>query len=203
MRDVVLAGVMGYLLGSLPFAYWAGLLKGVDLRKVGSGNPGGTNAIRVLGARYGVPVILLDMAKGVAAVLIAGQFGDVTAQVVAAAAAVFGHAFPIFLRFQGGKAVAVGAGAMFALAPGIGVLVTLVWFVVAAITRYASLASLATAVAFPTLTFVFDQPWPVRIFALAGGLFVIWRHRTNIGRLRAGTENRINLRRRTAEPASR
>jgi glycerol-3-phosphate acyltransferase PlsY len=195
MKDAVAAVVIGYLLGSLPFGYWAGRLKGVDLRKMGSGNTGGTNAIRVLGAQYGVPVIVLDMAKGVAAVLIAGQFGGATVEVLAAAAAVLGHAFPIFLRFQGGKAVAVGAGAMFALAPGIGVLVTLVWFVVAAITRYVSLASLATAVAFPTLAFVFDEPWPIRIFALIGGLFVIWRHRSNIARLRAGTERRINLRR--------
>jgi acyl phosphate:glycerol-3-phosphate acyltransferase len=195
MRDAVLAVVIGYLLGSLPFGYWAGRLKGVDLRKVGSGNTGGTNAIRILGARWGVPVILLDIAKGVVAVLIARELAGVTAEVLAATAAVLGHAFPIFLRFRGGKAVAVGAGAMFALAPGIGVLVTLVWFIVAAVTRYVSLASLATAVAFPTLTFVFDQPWPVRLFALAGGLFVIWRHRSNIARLRAGTEHRINLRR--------
>ena len=195
MRDALLAAVIGYLLGSIPFAYLAGRLKGVDLRKVGSGNTGGTNAIRVLGARYGVPVILLDIGKGAAAVLIAGQFGGATAQVLAAFGAVIGHAFPIFLRFQGGKAVAVGAGAMLALTPGIGLLVTLVWFVVAGLTRYASLGSLATAVAYPTLAFAFDQPWPVRIFALAGGLFVIWRHRSNIARLRAGTENRINLRR--------
>lgn len=201
MTDAVIAVVIGYLLGSLPFGYWAGRLKGVDLRLVGSGNTGGTNAIRVLGARYGVPVILLDIAKGVVAVLIARELAGVTAEVLAATAAVLGHAFPVFLRFRGGKAVAVGAGAMFALAPVIGLLVTLVWFVVAAVTRYVSLASLATAVAFPTLTFVFDEPWSVRLFALAGGLFVIWRHRSNIARLRAGTEHRINLRRRSARPA--
>jgi len=195
MTDALAAVVIGYLLGSLPFGYWAGRLKGVDLRQVGSGNTGGTNAIRILGARYGVPVILLDMAKGVVAVLIARELAGVTAEVLAATAAVLGHAFPIFLRFRGGKAVAVGAGAMFALTPVIGVLVTLVWFIVAAGTRYVSLASLATAVAFPTLTFVFGEPWPIRLFALAGGLFVIWRHRSNIARLRAGTEHRINLRR--------
>jgi acyl phosphate:glycerol-3-phosphate acyltransferase len=200
VTDTVAAVIIGYLLGSLPFGYWAGRLKGVDLRLVGSGNTGGTNAIRVLGARYGVPVILLDMAKGVVAVLIARELAGVTAEVLAATAAVLGHAFPVFLRFRGGKAVAVGAGAMFALTPVIGVLVTLVWFIVAATTRYVSLASLATAVAFPTLTFVFDEPWPVRLFALAGGLFVIWRHRSNIARLRSGTEHRINLRRSAEEP---
>jgi glycerol-3-phosphate acyltransferase PlsY len=199
MSDAVIAVMIGYLLGSLPFAYWAGRLKGIDLRKVGSGNIGGTNAVRMLGARYGVPVILLDIGKGVAAVLIARQLGSVTVEVLAAVAAVLGHAFPIFLRFRGGKAVAVGAGAMLALVPEIGLMVTAIWFIVAATTRYASLASLATAVAFPTLTFVFGEPWPVRIFALMGGLFVIWRHRSNIARLRAGTENRINLRR--AKPA--
>ena len=129
--------------GVAPVRLLGGAVEGVDLRKVGSGNTGGTNAIRILGARYGVPVILLDMGKGVAAVLIAGQFGGATVEVLAATGAVLGHAFPVFLRFHGGKAVAVGAGAMFALTPLIGVLVTLVWFVVAALTRYVSLASLA------------------------------------------------------------
>jgi len=194
MRDAVLAILIGYLIGSCPFGYWAGLLKGVDLRKEGSGNTGGTNAVRVLGPRIGIPVIVLDVLKGTVAVLIASAFGGTGAEVLAAVAAVLGHAFPIFLGFRGGKAVATGAGAMFALAPEIALGVTLLWIVVAAVTRYVSVASMVAAVAFVVSAILTGQPWPVVAFTVFGTCVVFWRHRTNIARLRAGTENRVNLR---------
>ena len=108
----LLAIAVAYLLGSCAFGYWAGLLRGVDLRDQGSGNTGGTNAVRVLGAKIGVPVIALDIFKGTAAVLIAGRLGGTGTEVLAACGAVLGHTFPVFLRFRGGKAVATGAGAM-------------------------------------------------------------------------------------------
>ena len=194
MSDAVLAILIGYLIGSCPFGYWAGLLKGVDLRKEGSGNTGGTNAVRVLGPRIGIPVIVLDVLKGTVAVLIASAFGGTGAEVLAAVAAVLGHAFPIFLGFRGGKAVATGAGAMFALAPEIALGVTLLWIVVAAVTRYVSVASMVAAVAFVVSAILTGQPWPVVAFTVFGTCVVFWRHRTNIARLRAGTENRVNLR---------
>ena len=194
MRDAVLAILIGYLIGSCPFGYWAGLLKGVDLRKEGSGNTGGTNAVRVLGPRIGIPVIVLDVLKGTGAVLIASAFGGTGAEVLAAVAAVLGHAFPIFLGFRGGKAVATGAGAMFALAPEIALGVTLLWIVVAAVTRYVSVASMVAAAAFVVSAILTGQPWPVVAFTVFGTCVVFWRHRTNIARLRAGTENRVNLR---------
>jgi glycerol-3-phosphate acyltransferase PlsY len=194
MSDAVLAILIGYLIGSCPFGYWAGLLKGIDLRKEGSGNTGGTNAVRVLGPRIGIPVIVLDVLKGTAAVLIASSFGGTGAEVLAAVAAVLGHAFPIFLRFRGGKAVATGAGAMFGLAPEIAAGVTLLWLVVALLTRYVSVASMVAALAFVLSAILTGQPWPVVAFTVFGTCVVFWRHRTNIARLRAGTENRVNLR---------
>ncbi len=194
MRDAVIAILIGYLIGSCPFGYWAGLLKGVDLRREGSGNTGGTNAVRVLGPRIGIPVIVLDVLKGTVAVLIASLLGGTGVEVLAAVAAMLGHAFPIFLGFRGGKAVATGAGAMFALAPEIAAGVTVLWIVVAITTRYVSVASMVAALAFVVSAIVTGQPWPVVAFTAFGTCIVFWRHRTNIARLRAGTENRVNLR---------
>jgi glycerol-3-phosphate acyltransferase PlsY len=192
--DVLAAAVAGYLLGSLPFGYWVGLLRGIDLRAAGSGNTGATNALRLLGRRMGVLVMALDIAKGAGAVLIGHALGGVDAGVAAAFAAVIGHAFPVFLGFRGGKAVATGAGAMLALAPVTAVIAISAWFAIALATRYVSLASLLVAVLFPVLTVVFGNPWPVVAFATAAGLFVIWRHRANLSRLRDGTEHRLSLR---------
>jgi acyl phosphate:glycerol-3-phosphate acyltransferase len=193
--EALLAVAIGYLLGSCPFGYWAGRLKGVDLRTQGSGNTGGTNAIRVLGPRIGVPALLLDIAKGAAAVLIASQLGGTGTEVLAAAGAILGHTCSVFLGFRGGgKAVATGAGAMLALAPEITLPVAVVWIVVALLTRYTSVASMVSAVVLLIGVIVSDQPWPVIAFTLFGAGVVIWRHRSNIARLRAGTENRLNLR---------
>ncbi len=195
MTDTLLAIGIGYLLGSCPFGYWAGRLKGVDLRTQGSGNTGGTNAIRVLGPRIGVPALILDIAKGVAAVLIASRLGGTGTEVLAAAAAMLGHTCSIFLGFRGGgKAVATGAGAMLALAPEVTLPVAVVWIAVSLLTRYISVASMVSAVVLLAGVIVTDQPWPVIAFALFGAAVVIWRHRSNIARLRAGTENRLNLR---------
>ncbi len=186
---------VGYLLGSIPFGYLAGWLRGVDLRGEGSGNTGATNAIRVLGPKLGVPVLVLDLLKGVGAVVIAETaVGGVGVAVVAAAAAMLGHTFPLFLGFGGGKGVATGCGATLALAPIVGVLSVPVWIGVSLLTGYISVGSLVTAVAIPSMAFAFDEPWQVKAFLLGGSALVFWRHRANIARLRSHTENRINLR---------
>lgn len=192
--SAVLALVVGYLAGSLPFGYWAGRVRGVDLRAQGSGNTGATNAFRVLGIKVGIAVMALDIGKGAVAVLAARAIagGDLV-PVLAAAAAVAGHLFPVFLGFRGGKGAATGTGAMIALVPVIGLAAFLLWVTVSLVTRYVSVATLVTAVFYATAAFVSGQPWPVRIFTLGAGAFVVWRHRANIARLRAGTENRVNL----------
>ena len=191
----VLVVAAGYLLGSLPFGYWAGRLRGIDLRLAGSGNTGATNAMRVLGLKIGIPVMALDIGKGAAAVLLArGASDNELVWVLAAAAAVTGHMYPLFLGFKGGKGVATGAGTMLALVPWMGVAAFVVWLGISLATRYVSIGSVVTAIAYPATAFATGQSWPVRLFALGTGAWVIWRHRANIARLRAGTEHRINLR---------
>jgi glycerol-3-phosphate acyltransferase PlsY len=195
MTDAVIAIAAGYLLGSLPFGYWAGRLRGIDLRLAGSGNTGATNAMRVLGLKIGIPVMILDIAKGAAAVLIAQGVSDSDlVPVLAAAAAVAGHMYPLFLGFKGGKGVATGAGTMIALVPWIGVAAFVLWLTVSLATRYVSIGSVVTAVAYPAAAIASGQAWAVCAYTVGAGAWVIWRHRANIARLRAGTENRINLR---------
>jgi glycerol-3-phosphate acyltransferase PlsY len=194
MTDAVLALAVGYLLGSLPFGYWAGLIQGVDLRTVGSGNTGGTNAVRILGPRVGVPVIALDIAKGAAAASIGGVIGGPDVAVLASIAAVLGHAFPFWLGFRGGKAVATGAGTMLALVPWIGLAVFVIWIVVGLATRYVSVASIVAAFSYSVLCVISGQPWAITAYTFVAAVFVLWRHRENIARLRAGTEHRLNLR---------
>jgi glycerol-3-phosphate acyltransferase PlsY len=191
----VLVVAAGYVLGSMPFGYWAGRLRGIDLRLAGSGNTGATNVMRVLGLKIGIPVMALDIGKGAAAVVIARGLSDnELVWVFAAAAAVTGHMYPLFLGFKGGKGVATGAGTMLALVPWMGVAAFVVWLGISLATRYVSVGSVVTAIAYPATAFATGQSWPVRLFALGTGAWVIWRHRGNIARLRAGTENRINLR---------
>ncbi|HUZ84784.1 MAG TPA: glycerol-3-phosphate 1-O-acyltransferase PlsY [Gaiellales bacterium] len=190
--------LFGYLLGAVPFGYLAGRARGVDLRREGSGNTGGTNAIRVLGARWGVPALILDVAKGSAAVLAAEQAGGLGLAVLAGTAAVLGHTFPVFLGFGGGKGVATAAGATLALLPWLTLALLAVWIVMVLLTRYVSVASITIAVGLVVGVFALPQPWSVRGYGAFASGMVLWRHRGNVARLRAGTEHRVNLRRRPA-----
>ena len=192
-----LAVVGGYLLGSLPFGYWLPrIFRGEDIRAGGSGNVGASNVFRVYGRRLGIAVALLDVAKGFTAALLGLWAGGALVGVLAGAAAMIGHARPIFLRFQkGGKMVATAGGATFALAPLTAFLCIGVWLVVFILTRYASLASIATALALAAFVVLFDYPWPVVVFGIAGAAAVIFVHRLNIRRLLGGTEHRFELRR--------
>jgi acyl phosphate:glycerol-3-phosphate acyltransferase len=192
----VLAVLGGYLLGSLPFGYWLPhLLRGEDIRTRGSGNVGATNVFRVYGRRLGIAVALLDVGKGLAAALLGLWAGGALVGVLAGAAAMAGHARPIFLRFQkGGKMVATAGGAALALAPLAALCCAAVWLVVFLATRYASLASIVTALALVVFVLAFGYDWPVVVFAAAGAAAVILLHRHNIRRLVGGTEHRFELR---------
>jgi glycerol-3-phosphate acyltransferase PlsY len=196
MTDLI-AVLGGYLLGSMPFGYWVPkLVRGEDIRTEGSGNVGASNVFRVYGRSFGIPVALLDIAKGFAAAALGLWAGGALIGVLAAAAAMVGHAYPVFLRFQkGGKMVATAGGATLALAPLAAVICIAVWLVVFVTTRYASLASLVTALALALLVVVLDYPWPIIAFGIAGGAAVIALHRQNIRRLLGGTEHRFALRR--------
>ena len=196
MNDV-LAVLGGYVLGSLPFGYWLpGIFRGEDIREGGSGNVGASNVFRVYGRRLGVAVALLDVAKGFTAALIGLWAGGALIGVLAGAAAMIGHARPIFLRFQkGGKMVATGGGASLALAPLVALCCVGIWLAVFVATRYASLASIATALGMAVLVVLFDYPPPIIVFGILGAAAVIFVHRQNIRRLIGGTEHRFVLRR--------
>ena len=195
---VEIAAVLGgYLLGSMPFGYWLPrLFRGEDIRTRGSGNVGATNVFRVYGRRLGIAVALLDLAKGFAAGLLGLWAGGALVGVLAGAAAMIGHARPIFLRFErGGKMVATAGGAALALAPLAALCCIGIWLLVFLLTRYASVASIATAVGLGLFVFLFGYPWPVMAFGVAGAAAVIFLHRHNIRRLAGGTEHRFELRR--------
>jgi acyl phosphate:glycerol-3-phosphate acyltransferase len=188
-----LAVVAAYLLGSIPFAYLAGLVRGVDIRTVGSKNVGATNVFRTLGRTIGITVMALDIAKGALAVVVALLLTDSPWPLVAAGAAILGHVFPVWLRFKGGKGVAVAGGAVLALAPVPALIAILVWFAIVAASRYVSLGSIAAAVVFPVLVVLFDEPWPTVLFSALAGLAVVVKHRANIRRLMSGSELRLQF----------
>jgi glycerol-3-phosphate acyltransferase PlsY len=193
----------GYVLGSMPWGYWLPrLVKRDDIRRHGSGNIGGTNVWRAYGWRLGLPVVLLDTAKGFVPALVATLMVSHLAGVLAGAAAMLGHWRPMFLRWRrGGKVVATCGGAFLGIAPVIGAVGLGVWIAVFLIFRYASLASIVGALSLPVAAVLLDEPWPVIAFAAGAAAAVLVLHRQNIARLRAGTENRFRFRRlRTREP---
>jgi acyl phosphate:glycerol-3-phosphate acyltransferase len=185
--------IVAYLLGSIPFAYLAGKTRGIDIRTVGSKNVGATNVFRELGRRIGITVMALDIAKGLIAVVIADVYTASPWPLIAAAAAILGHVFPVWLRFKGGKGVAVAGGAMIGLATIPALIIVVIWVAIVGLTRYVSVASIACAAIFPFLVLAFGAPWPTVAFAALASIMVIARHRANIGRLRRGEEPRLNF----------
>jgi len=187
-----LALALAYLLGAIPFGYI--LVKwrtGADIRSSGSGNIGATNVLRTTGRAAGVATLLLDIGKGYLAVWLAGRLtgGDPLWMSAAALAVMAGHAYPVFLRFHGGKAVASYVGAFLCLAP-LALTATLVVFVgVVAWTRHISMGSIVGAATFPLAVWLIQRPvLPVLAASLIAGAFIIYKHSSNIHRLRDGTE---------------
>lgn len=194
MLENALIVLGGYLIGSIPFGVVVVLLfRGTDIRAQGSGNIGASNVWRVYGRWLGLPVALLDVAKGFAPTLLGLKVGGEWVGVLAGSAAMLGHARPIWLRFtRGGKMVATGGGVALALAPLAAGLCLLVWLAVFVLFRYASLASIATATALPILCLLLGEPSPTVIFATVASLAVIVLHRQNVSRLLHGTESRFS-----------
>ncbi|NLL43157.1 MAG: glycerol-3-phosphate 1-O-acyltransferase PlsY [Firmicutes bacterium] len=192
----ILILALSYLLGSIPFGlliakWWAK----VDVRKHGSGNIGMTNVLRTTGAFCAALTLIGDMGKGMAAVLIARSFiGGDTFPLVAGLAAVFGHNWPIFLRFKGGKGVATIAGLLVAYKPWVAAVLVTIWLAVLFASRYISLASIVVAVCLPIVLLFFGAPWLELLLALMMAAVTVFRHRSNIERLRAGTEFRFGER---------
>ncbi len=190
----VLIVVGAYVLGSIPFGYvLPRLLRGEDVREHGSGNVGASNVWRVYGRSLGIPVALLDVAKGFVPALVGLEVGGDWVGVLAGAAAMIGHARPVFLAFgKGGKMVATAGGVALALAPLAAAACLAVWLVVFAVSRYASLASILTAAALPVLALAFGSSWPIVGFSALAAVGVILLHRHNVRRLLAGTEPRFS-----------
>ena len=189
----VVAGVLGYLIGSLPLGYlvarrWAG----VDLRRVGSGNVGATNVWRVSGPVLGVVVMAVDVAKGVVAVVVAGRVASFeAASVTAGVAAVAGHMFPVWLGGRGGKGVATACGVFALLAPLATVCAALVFVLTTATTRLVSAGSVVATVMLPVAAAVLGASGAVVAGSLVAATLIVWRHRSNLRSLWRGTERRF------------
>ncbi|HEX7657785.1 MAG TPA: glycerol-3-phosphate 1-O-acyltransferase PlsY [Sphingomonas sp.] len=182
--------LLGYLLGSIPFGLILTRMFGAgDLRQIGSGNIGATNVLRTGRKGLAAATLLLDLAKGWGAVMLAGWLfpGE---QVLAAAAVFFGHCYPVWLRFRGGKGVATMMGLSLALYWPVGVVFAVVWLGLLATLRISSVSGMAAAVSAPVSAALFDQFDAVPVL-LAVSLIVLWKHRSNIERLLDGTEPRV------------
>jgi acyl phosphate:glycerol-3-phosphate acyltransferase len=181
-----------FLVGSIPFGYLIGRFAyRTDLRQHGSGNIGAMNALRTLGAKGAVAVLLLDAAKGALPVLLAH---DAATGALAAACAVLGHCFSPWLHWKGGKGVATAFGAVFALSWPAGLVMVVAWVLGAlGLTRYSSVGSMAAAIASPFALYGFTRSVPMTLVGIFLAIFIPWTHRENIARLRQGTEGPIRL----------
>lgn len=195
MGTALLLVFAGYLAGSIPFGYWlVRLVRGEDIRSLGSGNIGGSNVWRCFGARFGLPVILFDVLKGFVPALIASQTRGSLVAVLTGAAAMLGHWRPLFMGFRrGGKMVATCGGALIGFAPLVALVGLVVWVVVFLVGRYASLASILAAISLTPAALLLGQDLSVVIFLSVAALAIIWLHRVNIVRLAHGEENRFQL----------
>jgi len=191
--SAALAVAAAYLLGSIPFAFLAGRARGVDLRTIGSGNLGAANVFRALGKGMGIAVMAADIGKGVAAVLIARALTDDPWPAIAAGAAVAGHVFPVWMRFKGGKGVAVGGGAVIGLMPLASLVLLPFWLAVVLVSRFTSLGSILGAIAATPVVWALGYSTANVAFTAIASAAVLVLHRGNIVRLIQRRENRIEL----------
>lgn len=194
--------VSAYLIGSIPTAYIFGrLLKGIDIRQFGSGNIGATNTFRIIGRVPGLIVLAIDILKGFICVsYIADLFLYISPaarpelyKVVVGMAVIAGHNWTLFLKFKGGKGVATSAGVVIALIPKIFWLGFSVWMIIIALTGYVSLASIITSISIPIFTLIFGESTEIVVFMSLLCLAIVYKHRSNIQRLKSGQEKRISL----------
>lgn len=204
---LIVGGILAYFIGSVPTAVWFGkLVHGVDVREHGSGNPGATNTFRVLGKRAGTIVMLVDIAKGLLATFLAtlllrmGVIPEdklIITKLVFGMIAVFGHIFPVFIRFKGGKGVATLLGMMIGIQPVVALFSALIFLAILLTTKYVSLSSMFGALSFPLmLIFIprFKTGEPILVmFGFFLALVVIWSHHKNVKRLIQGEESKTHL----------
>lgn len=192
---MMLPVLFGYLAGSVPFAYLLARRAGIDVRVAGSGNVGAANVLRTTGTWRAVAVMALDVSKGAVAVLLAYlTAGGQAAAAATGAAAIVGHIYPVWLRFHGGKGVAVAAGVFSVLSPVATAIAAALFLVTVWLTRYISLGSIAATIALPPAAWLSGEPRGVVAAAAGSGALILFRHRANVRRLRAGTERKIGAR---------
>jgi len=201
--SLILVIIIGYILGSLPFSFWLGKMKGVDIRRVGSGNVGATNLARSVGAGWGTIAFILDLGKGLLAVVLAGYIfslfednltSSAMLKIIGGIMSICGHNWSMWIKFKGGKGVATSAGVFLGLAPIPLVLSLAVWLVVFAFFRYVSLASIISMISLPIWMLVGiggKVALPIIVFSCIVTVLIIIRHRSNIRRLIQGRENRF------------
>ena len=193
--EVILSVVAGYLIGSISCAIIVSRILGrTDPRKSGSGNPGATNVLRISGKLAAILTLAGDIAKGTVPVLAVKLLTDDPVAVgITALAAFFGHVFPLYYKFKGGKGIATMLGAYLGIDPIFALLIAGVWIVVAAITRYSSISSIVSSFASPFVAWYLFQNWWFAGMAAIIFVFVLYRHKDNLGRLRDGKESKIKL----------
>ncbi len=200
--DTIIVFVLAYLLGSIPSAVWIGKsFHNIDVREHGSGNAGTTNVIRVLGWKTGIPVLLVDVAKGWLASMLPLFFNladkgsglIINLQIIAGVIAIVGHIFPVYAGFRGGKGVATVFGVLLALQPLLTISCLGVFFTVLILTGIVSVSSMSAGVSFPIFLFLFFNPPSVifKIFSVLVAIALIVTHRKNIGRLLRGEEKKL------------
>lgn len=198
MIKYILLSLLAYFSGSIPSGVWIGkTFKGIDIRTVGSKNSGATNAYRNLGAVYGIMTLVIDALKGYLPLLVASKMGVSEKYIVVIGLiAILGHSFSCFLNFKGGKGVATSLGVFLFLAPKAIGIATLGFLIVVFFTRYVSLSSITAAIIFPIMTMILPakdgvDKFTLSILSVFIGVFVIYKHKTNITRLLNGTESKI------------
>ncbi len=207
MLIYVILILVAYLIGSIPTSVWIGkVFYGKDIRDYGSGNAGATNTFRVLGKKAGIPVLLIDILKGSIAVYLAGyvdNFSDavltsnelINMQLALGIAALFGHIFPIYVGFRGGKGVATLFGAVIALQPEAAIIAIAIFLITLVITRYVSLSSMIAGFSFPILIIVILKETTISlvVFSMLIAILLLFTHQKNIERLLAKEENKANI----------
>ncbi len=194
-KTVMLPVLFGYFAGSVPFAFLLARRAGIDVRVAGSGNVGAANVLRTTGAWPAVAVMALDVAKGAAAVLIVNlAAGGASIAALTGAAAIVGHIYPVWLKFHGGKGVAVAAGVFSVLAPIATAIAALLFLLTVWLTRYVSLGSIAATLALPPVAWWAGAPRAVVLAAAGAAALILFRHRANLRRLQLGTERRMGSR---------
>jgi glycerol-3-phosphate acyltransferase PlsY len=194
MNTYVLSGIIGYLFGIIPFSFLVPKLMGnLDIRNYGSGNAGATNVYRVLGIKGGLLAFLGDFSKGFFAVLLTNYLIGPSYGIVAGLFAVIGHCYPATLKFKGGKGVATTAGLVFAVNPIIALILLVFQILIIYFSKIMSLASILSAIMFPVVAYFFNMDLQFIMIASFLGIFVIYRHRSNVKRLLKGEESKLNF----------